>query len=604
MSVSNVKKSTEKTKMKIKTHIIKENDEKINIPYNYDEFEKEVLLEKIKAKENQLYDLQSKINTQQSKIDAINKELDEKDLNILTLQQNYKKQISEIKELLGFKGDIDLLLEKNENSYEYMFAKKIKEKTSENKRKDLKIETLKEEIKKLERDKEQLNILIEIKKNNKTMLEILRTIDRQKRIKKEDIQSKNEEEFTTVDLIKRNINLQKKIVGIKKNSKKCSNIIKNFPYSFLTNEEMKNDKMDEEQMKKELEKLKEREKNETDIILNKYLTIEAQNKEEIIKGNELLFKIDDIYLEKIKYYKDELIEIFKMIQNFINNYYKSFDKTCSLYLRKEECDKMVEKEFNNLNLIKFPNLFKELEKKNNNDNIKQHVRNKKRLNNKIKIMLKNLSDINHCENKKINLGKSLNLNDNLDYSVNEIISHKSELFSKIERKSEEELKNSSKEELLSYVLNFNHFIDEYEEFVNKYIFLKNKDIDKIFFDLSKNKITNIEKKTSNANNKIKEIILKQNQSNIVLEASSKLITKLQNENLELSQRIRRSMSNSKNVISSNKNTDRTPNNYDYLKSVFTNKKSRKGNYIITNDIPVLSFNRRYIKSKDKIYKIK
>ena len=89
-----------------------------------------------------------------------------------------------------------------------------------------------------------------------------------------------------------------------------------------------------------------------------------------------------------------------------------------------------------------------------------------------------------------------------------------------------------------------------------------------------------------------------------MEASSKLITKLQNENLQLSQRIKRSMSNCKNVISSNKNTDRTPNDYDYLKNVFTNKKSRKGNYIITNDIPVLSFNRRYVNGKDKIYKIK
>ena len=601
MSVSNAKKSTAKTKIKINK--IKESDEKINIPY--DEFEKEVLLEKIKAKESQLYDLQSKINTQQSKIDVINKELDEKDLNILTLQQNYKMQIAEIKELFGFKGDIDNLLEKKQNSYEYMFTKKIKEKTSENKRKDLKIETLKEEIKKLEREKEQSNILIEIKKNNATMLEILRTIDRQKKLKKEDIQSKNDEEFTTVDLIKRNINLQKKIVGIKKNNTKCSNIIKNFPYSFITNnEEMKNDKMDEEQMQKELEKLREREKKETDIILNKYLTIEAQNKDEIIKGNELLFKIDDIYLEKIKHYEEELVQIFKMIQNFINNYYKSFDNTCSLYLRKEECDKLVEKEIINLNLMKFPNLFKELEKRKNNDNIKPHIRSKKRLNNKIKIMLKNMSDINSYENKKINLGRSLNFNDNMDYSIDDIISHKSELFSKIERKTEEELNNLSKEELLSYVLNINHFIDEYEKFINKYIYLKDKDIDKIFFDLPKNQIKNIEQRTFSANNKIKEIILKQNQSNVVLEASSNLITKLQNENLQLSQRIKRSMSNSKNLKSTNRVTDRTSNNYDYLKNVFTNKKSRKGNYIITNDIPVLSFNRRYIKGKDKIYKIK
>ena len=133
-----------------------------NKEISYDEFEKDILLEKIKSKDQQIYDLLSKIKSQEAKIEIINKEIEDKDLNIYTLEQNYKGQLEEIKTTLGFKGDVDLLLEKKENSYEYEFEQRMKYIFKDNIQKEEKINKLREEIKLLERENEQLNIFIEI----------------------------------------------------------------------------------------------------------------------------------------------------------------------------------------------------------------------------------------------------------------------------------------------------------------------------------------------------------------------------------------------------------------------------------------------------------
>ena len=117
MSFSNKKQIS---KDKIKT--INENEKK---EASFEEIQKDSLIEKINSKEQQIYDLISKIKTQESKIELLNKEMQEKDLNIYTLEQFYKFQMEEVKNILGFKGDVELLLNKKENSYEYEFAKFI-----------------------------------------------------------------------------------------------------------------------------------------------------------------------------------------------------------------------------------------------------------------------------------------------------------------------------------------------------------------------------------------------------------------------------------------------------------------------------------------------
>ena len=89
--------------------------------------------EKLKAKNDQIYDLESKLKTQESKVKELNALIDIKEDNYKSLQENYKVQIKSLKEELGFYGDIENLLKKDENSEDYEFALKIRNLTENNK---------------------------------------------------------------------------------------------------------------------------------------------------------------------------------------------------------------------------------------------------------------------------------------------------------------------------------------------------------------------------------------------------------------------------------------------------------------------------------------
>ena len=588
-----------------------------NKEISYDEFQKDILIEKITSKDQQIYDLLSKIKTQESKIDFLNREMDEKDKNITTLEEYYKVQIEELKKMLGFKGDLNLLLNKKEGTYEYEFDKMMKFIRKDNINKDAKIENLNNELKLIERDNEQLSIFIEIKKNNKTMLEILKAIEKNKKIKKANIQSKIDEEIMVKNLIKRNKFLRKNLDEIKKSIKKGKYIRDTLPkplmpnsnYDFINNNNNINNEIKNEEMEKKLEKIKEKETKENEILLNKYLSIVKQNKKEIIKGNEYLNNIDNIYSKEMKKYVEELLQIFKLIQKFIGIYYKSFDKTYSLLLRKEDCDKLLEKEFNNLNRINFPLLFKfiELQKEDDKNTNKER---RKSLKKELKISPKNIITNyfnNHDEeHKKMELLNDLNNKENkIDYSIEDIISEKLSLFSSIERKKEQQINNLPKEKLVSYVLTFNTFIKNYENFINKYINSKDVNIYKKYMETPKIKIKNIEQKIIDVNNKRQELIKKQNQINIVMETSSNTINRLKSENLKLNLDIKLILSNDKKnkipKLNINSNINMRNNSF---KKALTNRNSIKDAFNFKNDSYMHLTDRGYIKDKNKIYKLK
>ena len=573
----------------------------------YDEFQRDILLEKIKTKDQQIYDLLSKIKSQESTIDYINKEIEEKDLNMFTLEQNYKIQIEELKNILGFKGDIDNLLNKKENSYEYEFAMAMKDTQKDNIRKDSIIEKLNEEIKQIERENEQLDIFIEIKRNNETMMEILEFIKNSKKSKEENIQSKNDENAMIKALIKKNEYLRKKMGELKTNIQKSGDILNTVPSSFLpdSQDEIKTYKeIDIKEMEKNLEKLKEKENNEKNILLNKYLSIEEQNKKDIIKGNEYMNNIDNIYSKEIKKYQEELIQIYKLIQKIIKLYYKVFAENYSVYLKKEDYDKLLHKELDNLNKLNFPLLFKfkELQdQKNNYENSNKNKKSKKIIKSELKLLLQNINS-----NKPIKyIVNNFNYDDNnIDYSIDEILENKSNLFSSLERKTDEQLINLSKENLSSYVLSFNDFISDYDKFINKYIGIKNKKNYKKFLEIPKNNIKILRKKLFDINNQIKELNQKQNQINVVYEVSSNMIQKIKKENLELNKRIKDMINKEEkinipkiemNIIhKSSEKFLKTLSNRNSTKN-YNNNKSR--NFTLLTD-------RRYFKDNNKIYKIK
>ena len=89
------------------------------------------------------------------------------------------------------------------------------------------------------------------------------------------------------NLIKKKRYLTKKIHEIKNNINKGIDIRKSLPDSFIPttvtpnlNKDVKKNEindLDKEDLEKKLEKLREKEKNETKILLNKYLSIMEQN---------------------------------------------------------------------------------------------------------------------------------------------------------------------------------------------------------------------------------------------------------------------------------------------------------------------------------------
>ena len=69
----------------------------------------------------------NKIKMQAMKIEDMGKILEKKQKKITIIEKNYKKQIEVLKNNFGFKGDVNILLDGNENTKEFFEAKKIKE---------------------------------------------------------------------------------------------------------------------------------------------------------------------------------------------------------------------------------------------------------------------------------------------------------------------------------------------------------------------------------------------------------------------------------------------------------------------------------------------
>jgi hypothetical protein len=82
--------------------------------------------EKLKIKDDQIYDLESKLKLQETKVAELNTRIEKKDVNLKSLRNNYKKQIDCLKEAMGFKGDINILLSKDEYTKEYRYALNIR----------------------------------------------------------------------------------------------------------------------------------------------------------------------------------------------------------------------------------------------------------------------------------------------------------------------------------------------------------------------------------------------------------------------------------------------------------------------------------------------
>ena len=584
--------------------------------------------EKLKAKNDQIYDLESKLKTQEAKVNELNSLMDSKEANLKALQDNYKQQLKSLKAEFGFQGDINNLLKQNVNSIEYEYTQNIRSTTENIKLKNLKIEELKQQIVQIETVIKQLRTLLDVKENDATMLDIIRSLREAKQKKSKDMSVKNYFGKQIEDLEKMNKILEKKVQGYKNEISLKKKILNGLPEIFNKNINTENNmktlevKLNDNDMtikwfinnqKEEKTKIKTNEDREEYIIRDKYRNILSQNKNSIkVIGYKLENITTDFQSEK-RGYLDELVLLYKCIINIIVNYKKSFLGNCSIFANKDKFDRILNKEEKKVNTITFPLLFVELGKigyghfqLNNKvkaprkkvikskyfkniaeDDIKKGIDEEMKKNEKTIVNFRKKSERDKRIFKIINLMKNEFNDKQTDKSMEplsiELIDEKTKLFTKIPKKTESQLNSMTKSELINFCKDNIKIMDEIENFI------KNNFEDKDnfnSFDPIKEREDEIKAKLKYINNKIQEISSKYNNNNISFENSDKIIQKLKNENHLLKKRLKENKEYKKYKSKTINNLNKTSHHYqlktsinNYVNSNLTTTSSN-GGYII------------------------
>ena len=546
---------------------------------NNEYFDNTFFKEKIKVKNEQIYDLESKLKTQETKIVELNHIINSKDDNLIALQDIYKQQIELFKEELGFKGDIDNLLKGDKKSEEYEFASKIKNTTENNRLKNKKIQELNQQIVQIQTEIKKLKNLLDIKENDVTMMKVIRAVRKANLDKRKDMDKINRAGEDIEYLIKQNKILENKILIFKNEINLKKNLLNQLPDIFNKNMNDKkimkkldikmNDIINNYDLKLfgknnfDVEKIKNEVSKEKEKLINKYENLDKQNKNEIIKIKYKLDNITDNFKIEKKKYLDEMVILYKSIINIIILYRKCFTTNCSIFMNKEKFDKLLRKEEKFINQITLPLLYKELEKIGNNN---FSLKNKNKKNRPRIIKSKYYKDIieednynnfdkNENHKKTINYTNSFKKNERIQKIINQIkniknekekeinvsipltnefIENKKKVFEGIVKKTHIQFLTMSQEELQIYSKAFSEKIEKIENFVNKYI----DNINNVRkFDPIQEKVIEIKKKLKFLNNKIKELSNKYHNNYIVFENGDKVIQRLKNENYLLRKQI-------------------------------------------------------------------
>ena len=542
-------------------------------------FDNAFFKEKIKVKNDQIYDLESKVKTQEAKINELNLIMDSKEDNLKALQSIYKGQLELLKQELGFDGDIDNLLKGDKNSEEYEYSLKIRNTIESNRLKNFKIEELKNQINQIKISIEKLKNVLDMKENNFTMMEIVQTLKEAKIRKRKEIEKQNEAGRQIEHLKKQNKILEKKILGIKNEINLKKSLIKDLPDIFNNNMNINkyinklNTKLNDVKSdyslkvlgnsKEEIKRILNKENREKNIIIDKYENISDQNKNEIIKIGNKFNNINENHLIRKERYLDELVLLYKNIIHIIKLYQKSFIVNCSIFMKKEKFDKLLHKIEKQINPLYFPLLYDELGKsglaqlelnsKNNKSRPKiiksKYYKNikEKEEDNETKLDENNKNDKDkpsYLEKNKRN-ERIKNIVDQIKNGdkqsteqnfplITELIEEKKKIFKDIVKKTHTQFITMSQDDLKLYANNFTGKIELIEIFINKYF----ENIDNIHkFDPVQEKIHEIKAKLKNINNKIQEITYKYKNNNIVFENGDKVIQRLKNENYLLRQKI-------------------------------------------------------------------
>ena len=521
-----------------------EHDKKMNSSKLFGENKENVILnskhemeEKLKLKDDQIYDLESKLKLQETKVAELNTRIEKKDENLKTIRNNYKMQIDCLKESMGFKGDVNILLSKDQYTKEYRYALNIRNTFKTNRKKAEIIAQLEERIKWLNKEKAKLKEVLDNKTKEKKILRIIKSNDNNKTDEEsEEMEDKIYFKNKMIqELQKKNEELEKQLELYNQENNSKINLIHNFPKVIETNitklktESTKNKQIYEINKKKFTEEAKNiniKNDEERRRLISTYENTIKQNKKEISNQGKIINEFQQKYDKEKDKCIEELLNLHKNLMNITYGYKNAFNilnpnylhknknneknsETDLLFMQKDEFEKILEKEIEQINKNKYPLLFEHL--KQNKENFLDII-------------------INNKENKEeiLNMTRKSEILDNLEEK------NSFKFFDGHEKKTEIEIDNMNKNQLIHYSKQFLNRVKQIEEYLNKYIQYKQG------YKLTQeeeNKITDYNSKLEKANEILNEVRIKYNKTKSYIQKNNRLIDQLTKENISLKKKL-------------------------------------------------------------------
>ena len=425
-----------------------------------------------------MLDLENKINQQEQAISALSEICQSKNEKINNIHKEYNSQINKLKNIFGFKGDIQILLS-GDNSPEFQRAKNMRESTNRIKTLNSKVKSMEKLLKISEEEIDKYKSNEDVMKNDIHMLKYLERINSMKDIKLNEMKMKSfygqklnelEKELNKKDIIinKLKQDLESKNIIIQnfsnfspiknkkikeKNDEKINNIIqvndktkdkKDIDVEKIINNYEKKLKEEKDfwistieekdnqikKIKNQINQYKSKQTEHENNINKNQNELEILNKEIINKNREInykeqeLMKLNEFIMEIIYKYNSDFIHKSKTNKDFIK-LNKTIDEF-NIYITEKE------KEINQLN---FPILHTLLEK-----------------NNKLSTNYKIKSE------KNIKINKEISKHNN-----NEISKENTEMLL-----TQEHLEQMDKNKLIDYCLKLNKRIINAEKYKERF----------------------------------------------------------------------------------------------------------------------------------------
>ena len=503
-------------------------------------------------KDDQIFELENKIKSQQKKISDLNDKINNKNQKILMLEKNYKKQVDVLKNYLNFNGDVNILLSGNEYTKEAKLARSIRD-AKDNlvyyKEKNVELEKqlkeAKEIIKKLKTQKE-------IKETDKTMLTYYSNLKNNKEAYEKEIKLKNQ--FSAeINKLQDMCENQKKIINeLNKEIENKNKIIIGLPELMQKNSNenlnINNIKEDvkkkiENHFKKEILGIEKNNLNEIKILKEKYENLLKQKDLIIKENNNEINKINKNYENEVKNYQEEIIKLDEILMQIINGY-KILFKTRKIkdivgYINStNEFDIIINENEKKINNFSFPLLYHSLLKYNKLDtNNQTMIKQKRRPQSSYQIRSKNTNSNNNSNNTNLmknNISsKNLSSQNKLDVNPDDIINKYNKITNQNEKLlKKEDLEIMSKEDIVKHCLDLNTKYYEFKDYIEKYAEFK-KGFDVKEFKLTEDYVNNLYKKIERLNKHITEQIELNTKNKVIISSQKRSIDKLTSENILL-----------------------------------------------------------------------